>query len=234
MKNKNWFWGIIFILSAVFVIASQTGSFGHMGILTMAATVLLAAMIISSIVNRNFFGIFLPLAFLYWIYAGPLNLTDISIWKLIIAAVLISMGFSILFRSHPKAWVCEHGKYDRHSTTTENIDDNNPYANVSFGSSIKYLHSDCLKSGQFSSSFGSLEVYFDQVQLDPAGAEIFLDCSFGSIKLYIPKEWRVLENVKTSLGSIENKIRLSNLPENAPKLTLTGNVSFGSIEIQYI
>jgi len=235
MKSKNWFWGLFFLLAAVFVIASQIGSFGQIGIISILATVLLVALLIHSVMNRNFFGVFLPLALLYWIYQQPFQLMPISPWLLLLSAVLASIGFSCIFRTYPKKWVhCHQGDTERFTQTTENIDDNNPYAKVSFGSSSKYLHADCLKGGQFYSSFGSLEVYFDQAQLSPDGTEIFVDCSFGDIELFIPRNWRVIDNIRTSLGSVENDVRVSNLEKDAPELTITGNVSFGSIEIHYI
>ncbi|MDF2632563.1 MAG: hypothetical protein K0Q85_1159 [Caproiciproducens sp.] len=234
MKNRNWFWGFFFLLSAIFVIASQTGSFGQIGLMSLLATVLLAALAIHSAVNRNFFGIFLPLAFLYMIYWQPLKLIEISFWLLILAAVLTSIGFSILFRSHPPKMMDWHGGMQHSNQTSENIDDNNPYTKVSFGSSSKYLHSDSLKSGQFIASFGALEVFFDQAQLSPEGAEIFIDCSFSGVELYVPKHWQVLDNMHASLGAVNNDVRLAHPQENAPKLIITGNVQFGAVDIKYI
>lgn len=235
MKSRNWFWGLFFLLAAVFVIASQIGSFGQIGILSILATVLIAAIIIHSALERNFFGVFMPFAFLYLIYRQPLHLVEINLWLLLLSALLASIGFSFLFRSHPHhPWACSHDGGDQFVPTSESIDDNNPYAKVSFGASSKYLHGDCLKSGQFASSFGSLDVFFDQAQLSPDGAEIFLDASFGTIKLYIPKHWKVIDSVRASLGAVENDARLNQPSENAPRLILTGNVQFGSIEIHYI
>ncbi len=248
MKNRNWFWGFFFLLAAVFVIASQTGSFGQIGLLSILATVLLAALGIRSAIDRNFFGLFIPLALLYMIYQQPLHLVQISVWLLLLASVLASIGFSIIFHSHhhchPHGDVCFsrgsddwHGAHDgseHFNQTTESIDDNNPGAKVTFGASSKYLHADCMKSGQFFVSFGALELFFDQAQLSPEGAELFLDCSFGAIKLYIPKHWRVIDYVRTGLGSVENDICLAHPDENAPQLTLTGNVQLGSLEIHYI
>ena len=118
--------------------------------------------------------------------------------------------------------------------TVESIDDNNPVVNVHFGSSSKYLHADSLMGGQFTVSFGALEVYFDQVTLCPEGAEIYVDCSLGSLALFIPKTWRVVDNLHTSLGAVENDIRIADLGENAPKLTISGNVHLGNIDIRYI
>ncbi|HCA28557.1 MAG TPA: hypothetical protein DEP23_02725 [Ruminococcaceae bacterium] len=79
-----------------------------------------------------------------------------------------------------------------------------------------------------------MEVYFDQAQLSPEGAEVFVDVSFGAIELYIPRHWNVENNVHASLVGVEEARRFNNASENSPKLTLTGNVSLGGLEINYI
>lgn len=234
MKNKNWFWGLFFILSAVSIIAIQTGSFVEIGLQSCILGALLVALIISSLIYRSSFGVFLPLAFLYIIFSGPLGFPYIDWWVLILASVLANIGFSILFHTPHKHVNHCHPKIENMRHNEENIDDNNPYAAVNFGSSSKYLHSDCLQSGKFFVSFGELEVFFDQVQLSPEGAEMFLDCSFGSLILNIPKNWRVVDNVSANLGSVSNKVRTSFFESDAPVLTLTGSVKLGSIEIKYI
>ncbi len=237
MKNRNWFWGSFFLLAAIFVLASQFGSFGEIGILSILATVLLVAIIIHSAIRLNFFGIFLPVAFLYPIYQKPLGFVPIGLWLLVFAAVLASIGFSCIFHPnhHWEKWVHHgHGGIESMEHTSENIDDNNPYSKVSFGASSKYLHGDSVKSGQFLVSFGSLEVFFDQAQLSPEGAEMLLDCKFGSIKLFIPRTWRVYDNLHASLGSVENDMRIARPTEDSPCLTLNGSVELGSVEIHYI
>ncbi|MBE6905400.1 LiaF transmembrane domain-containing protein [Marasmitruncus massiliensis] len=234
MKTRNWFWGIFFILSAVFVIASQTNAFVQIGVMSILATVLLAALLIQSLANLNFFGIFLSLAFLYVIYRKPLGLIEISLWLLITAALFAGMGFSFLFHKHPHGTAHWYHDKEQFHQTVETVDDNNPSAKVNFGATSKYLHADRLKNGQFVVSFGALELFFDQVQLDPEGAEIYLDCNLGAIKLYIPKHWSVTNKIHTGLGSVENDVRFATPPENAPTLTLTGNVQLGAVEIHYI
>lgn len=234
MKNKNWFWGIFFLLSAIFVIGSQTGFFGRIGVLTLVATILLAALIVSSIIDRNFFGVFISLAFLYLIYQQPLHLIAISVWLLFVAAILASIGFSCIFNVHGFDHRNWHGKDGTGIQSTENIDDNNPSARLSFGSTCKYLHATSLQTGHFSTSFGEMSLYFDQTQLSPQGAEIYLECSFGSIKLYLPRNWRVKNNIQVSLADVKEDIRRNQPDENAPLVSLIGNVSFGDIEIYYI
>ncbi|MEL4106115.1 hypothetical protein AAFA46_04635 [Oscillospiraceae bacterium WX1] len=236
MKHNNWFWGVFFVLAAVFVVASQILSFTQIGFLTILATVLLAAVFIQSLIKLNFFGIFLSLALAYLIYMHPFALPLISPWLLILAAVLVSIGLHIIFRRQPKPPCCtsyaHHGEERYH--TIEDIDDNNPSVKVSFGASSKYLHADALKTGQFSVSFGALDVYFDQVQLAAEGAQLFLDCSFGAIKLYFPKTWRIVDSLSASLGGVSNDTRFSKPASGAPTVTLTGNVSLGGVEIYYV
>ncbi|UOO37050.1 hypothetical protein IZU99_07175 [Oscillospiraceae bacterium CM] len=236
MKHNNWFWGVFFVLAAVFVVASQILSFTQIGFLSILATVLLAAVFIQSLVKLNYFGAFLSLALAYLIYQQPLGLYFISPWLLILAAVLVSIGFHIIFRKHSKPPCCtsyaHHG--EAHYETVEDIDDNNPSVRVSFGASSKYLHANALKTGQFSVSFGALDVYFDQVQLDLEGAQLFLDCSFGAIKLYFPKTWHIVDSLSASLGGVSNDTRFSKPGPGAPTVTLTGNVSLGGVEIYYV
>lgn len=237
MKNRNWFWGLFFLLAAVFVLASQMGAFGRIGALSIVATFLAAALCIHSAVRKNFFGLFLSLALIYLIYQKPLHLYSLSFWLLLLVAVLASIGCGILFGGHRWHNACGwHGGRNHKSfgASKESLDDNNPSAQVSFQSSSKYLHSDALKSGWFSASFGELDVFFDQARLGPEGAEIHVECSFGSIKLFLPKEWDVTDHVETSFGSVENDVRSFRPAADAPKLTLTGEVAFGSLEIHYI
>ena len=235
MKKRNWFWGIFFILAGVFVIATQTGSFAHIDFFSVAATVLLAAVFIASIPDRNFFGMILPLSLLYIIYQVPLHFPLVGPWLVILAGILLSTGLSIIFGSHHHHhWDCKgHGaEYARHISETS--DDNNPSASVSFGSTATYLHGDCVTGGQFSCSFGSLEIFFDQARLSPEGATAVLDCSFGAIKIYVPKGWKVIDSIHASLGGVNNDERFSQPATDAPRLTLTGGVQFGAVEIHYV
>jgi len=111
---------------------------------------------------------------------------------------------------------------------------NNPRISVSFGEICRYLHADRLETVRLECSFGSLEVYFDQAQLSPGGAEVSVSCNFGSVELFVPRHWRIIHNMSATLGSAEVNGSFEPSDENAPTLTVTGNVSFGSIEVNRI
>lgn len=236
MKTKNIFWGLLFIIAAALVIAGQFGFLGGISIWTLAATCLLAITLIQSIVHKNFYGIFIPIALLYFLYQKTLALPHVSVWALLGAALLISIGFSILFKQRPPAWSHSYpppinSSSASLSTSYESLGDT-PYAKVNFGEGAKYIHSDNLQTGQFYSSFGSLEVFFDQAQINPNGADIYLDCNFGTIVLSVPKSWNVVNNAKAFCGNID----IPDKPADpyAPTLRLSGNVQFGYASIVFV
>jgi hypothetical protein len=79
-----------------------------------------------------------------------------------------------------------------------------------------------------------LEVYFDQATLSPNGAEVYCNCKFGAIELIVPRTWRVVDKLNCTLGGVDNKHRHSSPAEDAPRLTVLGDVSLGGIEIKYV
>jgi len=112
--------------------------------------------------------------------------------------------------------------------------DNNPQISVQFGAASRYLHANSLKTVELNCSFGSLEVYFDHVELNPNGAEAFLNCKFGAIELYVPSHWQIIDNTRASVGAVDIKRSRVAQDVNAPQLTLSGGVSVGGIEVQRI
>lgn len=238
MKHRNWFWGLFFLLAAVFVLASPFGIFSTIGPMTVLATVLLAALAVESGANRNYFGLFLSLALIYAVNQQPLHLFHISFWLLVLAAVFAAIGCGMLFphpyKSPPCGWQGAGGGPGFPGPGQTRDDNNNPAASVSFGSACRYLHGDCLRSARFSVAFGRLDVFFDQAKLSPDGADVFISCSFSGMELYIPKEWRVVDDLRMSGGTVEDPVRPVPPAPDAPRLTLSGNVSFGKVALHYI
>lgn len=249
MKGKNVFWGVFLILAAMLVIISQVMPFTKLSVWAVIAAVLLIAWLISGITRLSFVEILLPLALLYALLQGPLTLFYISPWILIMAALLAGIGLSVLIRRKPKwsrrgyghhNWQGDGSGYPSHGgprpdmETIENDDDDHPFSQVRFGATSKYLHSEHLENGEFRSFCGALEVYFDDVTLAEGKAQIYVDCSLGAIKLYVPRNWQVVDSVNTSLGGVSNETRMARVDENSPRLEITGNVSLGGIEVAYV
>lgn len=233
MKKKEVFWGLLFILAAVLIIMNHFGFFEGIGMYEIVATVILSGIIIKSILNINFWGILFPLAVICIIFADQWNITDFTPWPALLSALLFSLGLSMIFK-RPSLWVYHyHHHHHMHRSNIINEQDSNDInISTSFGASMKYVNSDNFEKANISCSFGDVKVYFDNVIISSGKADIYLDVSFGNAELYIPKTWKVINNVQVFLGDMGEKNRSDN--SDSPVVTIHGNISFGNAKILYI
>jgi len=239
MKRNNIMWGFFFIAAAALVVINQMGYFAGIGLWSLLLTILLIPVIGFGIRSRNFFNIFFGTAFLLIIYERPLGIQALVPWTVLAAALLLSIGFSILFRPNFKNWTHSdhwHANWGSHHSyeSAEDVDANGSEVNcyVSFGDSSKYIHSDSFQKGYCECNLGHLSVYFDNVELHPNGAEITMNCSLGSMELYLPRHWNVKINVDAILGGVDEMPRRE-IP-HGPTVTISGQVRLGALEIKYI
>lgn len=232
MKKRNVYWGIIFLLIAVFILISKLGYFPGINVFKLILSAGLIAILIGSIPKREFGGILFPLAFLCILFDDALHIQNLTPWPVLGIAFFGSIGLSFLFpkKEHGQQF---NGKQAAFSDTVTNEYGNTIQCSVTFNSSLKYINSNQFESGNFTSSFGSLKVYFDQAKLKNNCAYINVEVSFGTIILYVPKEWNVQINVNTAFGSVDEKGPKIPAPDG-PVLSINGDISFGSVEINYI
>ena len=234
MKKERIFWGLFFIVAAIFLLVSRLGLLGDIGLWSLLLTVFFVACLVKSIAHKSVSGVLFAVAFLCIVYAKPLGIEAITPWPVLGAAALGSIGISFLY--HPRRDYRNYGCWGRgnhYSTETEEtVDGSQMEFSTSFAGSIKYVNSDDFQSADLKCSFGSLKVYFDNAMIQNGAARIFLDVSFGGVELFVPKEWNVVNNVSASFGSVDEKN--SSRSSGVPVVTLTGKVSFGGIEIVYI
>lgn len=232
MKKEMVFWGILFILMGVFLIISKLGYFPNVNVISLLLTAFLVAVIVKSLVRLNFAGVLFPIAFICIIYAKQLGITNITPWTVLIAALLGSIGFSMIFHKHTK---CVNFKFDSEDYKFEKIDvEDESHVRIknSFTSSIKYINTDNFEQADFNCSFGAMKVYFDKAIMRNDNAIVRINASFSGIELYIPKEWNVEDKTNVALGSINEKNRNNQVTTNT--LTLVGDIKFSGVEIIYI
>jgi predicted membrane protein len=240
LRFSNSVFGIFLLLAAVFVLVNQFIGFISIGIGSIIVAVLALTFLVLCIAHLCIAFLPMPLALLYIIFQMPLELPYIKPWTIILASVLASVGLAILL---PKKHWNIHSK-DKHFSrsgnnhpqmTTENGEkNNNPAIYVNMGNISRHLYADNLETAHLSCDFGELDIFFDKVELNPNGADINIYCNFGNIKLFIPKSWKITDHLNCSFGSVNiNKCFFASA-ENAPKIKLTGKVSFGNIKVESI
>lgn len=238
MKKSNWFWGIFLILAAALIIVNQFDYFGFISPIRLVITILLAVIVIKSIPNLNFFGILCPIGVGVILYRDTLGIEDISWWAILAAVVFASIGLSMIFGNHKHSWT-RHTEYHHHGgdafrAKQENVDEDEIFSKISFGADSKYIYSTNFRRGEFSTSFGSLQLYFDQAKLHPDGAEVCIEASFAGVEIYVPREWRIEDNISAVLGGVEINYRNSRPNPESPTLVLKGNVQFSGVEVKFI
>ena len=248
-RGWAWGWGIFLLLVAALVLTNQLGGFIDLGIWSIIVAALAVAFMVKCIIDLSFGSLPIPLSALYYIFHAPLGLPSIGFWWLVLITVLVTAGLHVLipskfFRKKNVKLVYTTDDFGEVIESTSGLkseakieeggSDNNPQISVQFGGGSRYLHADSLETVMLNCSFGGLEVYFDHVQLSPNGAVAYLSCKFGAIELYVPREWRIIDKMSSSAGNVEVHRRHESTDDNAPTLTLTGNVSFGGIEVHRV
>ncbi len=233
--NKNrLFWGVTFILTAVFLIVGKLGYLEDLSIFSMIFTVFLGAIVVKSIYPVNFAGILFPLAFLGIIYDKQLGIENLTPWTVLAVAALGSIGLSMVFYNkkmfHPHHHVFGVEPYDFEVIDVE--DENHVRQSTSFGESSKYINSEDFKQADLECSFGAMKVYFDHAQVQDSQVLVRVHVSFAGMELYVPKEWAIDNQVRASFGAVEEKN--NHVANETVKMVLVGDVSFGAIEITYI
>ena len=238
MKKKEVFWGLLLILAAVLIIVDQFGLFTGVSMFEIIATVILGGIIIKSIQKINFWGVLFPLALICIMYADEWNITKFTPWPALLTALLCSMGLSIMFhRSYTWGGNYSHHGYSHHDhafsgKVVSEQNDNVINCSTSFGTSIKYVKSENFERADIKCSFGEVKVYFDNALIPSGKADIYLDVSFGEAVLYIPKNWKIINNVQVFLGDMEH--RSGDIDVNSPEVTIHGNISFGDTKVIFV
>ena len=232
MKKEKVFWGLVLILGGIFLIISKLGYFPDVNVFSILLTVFLVVVIVKSLIHINFPGILFPVAFICIIYDKQLGITDITPWTVLIAALLGSIGLSMIFHKHTKWFNTKHNDEDYKFEKIDVEDESNVRFKTSFGASIKYINTDKFEQADFDCSFGGMKIYFDKATMSKESAIVRINASFSGIELYVPKTWIVKDKTNVTLGSVGEKNRGAQITTNT--LTLVGDISFSGVEIIYI
>lgn len=237
MKKKKIFWGIFFILAAVFVVINKLDIMPDVGVFSILATLFLLWVFVKGIRHINFYEILFPIAFLCIIYDKPLGIEALTPWTVLAAALLCSIGLSLLFhgkkRGHYNMNInlesCKKGNF---GNSKENCNDEHIYCENNLGSVIRYINSDNFRDARLENNFGSMKIYFDNAMIQEEAAHIEIENNFGHTVLYIPKEWQVHTDFDRSFGNVSEIGSCTG--ESNSVLYIHGESNFGQIELHYI
>lgn len=221
--KRNWFWGIICILSAILIFGNLFGFLPFtFSLWKIAGTLICLSVIIDGIKERSFYSPLFGIAIIFYLFREDLGFEDISLWLLLLATWLLAWGLTSII--YPKTRHIEIEDIEYSTNSIINI-------TSSFGEKVQYIQTNDLQYVTIDSKFSGLKLYFDQATIQNQ-ATIEIDGNFTGIELYVPKEWNVQSHVHAFFGGVDEKGHPSS--SGYPTLNITGRIHFGGIEIHYI
>jgi len=229
-RSSRVWQGIVVLLIAAVVLANQISDFAHIGVGSLIVIAIALLAIALCVARLKFAALPVPFAALYFVLQAPLDLPFIRLGILVLIAFLAYLGLKMLLPRMRRRQRVEYG--DSHEEDEQSSDGNAPSLTVNFGSTKYRLRADALETARLHCSFGSMKLAFEEVELSANGAEAVVSCSFGTVKLFVPEHWQIVDQVNCSMGSVDIGKRFFRAAQDAPKLTLSGNVSFGGVEVR--
>jgi len=156
------------------------------------------------------------------------HIGNISSSELAGPVLLIIAGLFIAFRSKKAKEI--------DITKLEMVTNGESYLNIdnTMGGRKEIVTSKEFRGGQIRTTFGGTEV--NLMQADGTIQPIVLDInvSFGSVELIVPSYWEVINEIRPSMGSVEDhrSIRTPDGAFDKRTLLLRGSCSFGSVEVK--
>lgn len=246
----------LFIISGVLLFARNVGWITYeLFDILVAWHSLLIILGIYTIAHRHYVGgCILLLAGVYFLIGGLSWLPENSqamIWPL--ALVLGGILFLVKGRRR-KRWghihghmgedmrrnMREHiGKGHRFHATAPDADnqqceseDGFLRSNNAFGAVRHVVLDEIFKGACIRTSFGGTTIDLRHTHLAPGETYIDLECSFGGIELFIPADWKVVNECNAFIGGCEDKRWQGANVNQESTLVIRGNISIGGLEIK--
>lgn len=191
--------------------------------------------LIWGIVKLSPFAIIFPLfgelmLFDRWILmvAGSPRDKIAPVWLMLLVALLLSIGFSILqhtLRPNRNVILGIDGKKIASHVKSH-------VGGKVTGSSTQYF--DCTEPfhGNVENNLGETNVFFSNAEQYQGESSLFLDNNLGAMILHVPEDWQVIAAIGNNLGSVEAPMSAHACPEK--KLILKGENNLGSITVKYV
>ena len=246
-KCSRIFWGVGLIAAAVFLVIDQLHLLPFtIGFWAIFWTVVFVASLITSVINKNLYGAIFSIAFLVIVYAKPLHISALSPWTILLVAILVSAGISLIFRNSFKPTIIINGKkvnanwsdlinknFKADNVITDNsfgVDSDNVVISGKMTEASRYIHSQNLKTVTIDSSMGDVSVYLDDAKA--AGDEVIMNIntSMCDVDVYIPSDWQVENNMQNSLSDVD----IDHSKGTGTKLILQGRNTMGDLTVKHV
>lgn len=248
MKNTIYriFWGIFFLACAGYAVASQMGILHYeLSFWSILGTIIFALSLIDGLLNLRITESIFSIAFLLMIYAGPLHITRLVPWTILLAALLISIGLEIIFHNRFHTVVYANKRMRQLKRKRENFFDNfftdqtvsensnHVVIEQRLSDSSRYINSQELESIDVTGRMSDMHLYLNQTKAASDEVNMHLDLSMSSLTIYLPLSWQIENNLASTFAFDDLEIDGSS-NGGGPTLVLSGKVSMSEVKIEYV
>ncbi len=224
MRRKNIVWGLGLILIAVLLVLSATDLIpafstfaGEIAWEIALICFVLLLYAIAKLAKGKIGGIFLPLAFIFMLLekniaalCGLAESNIINNWLLLLCAVLLKIGFSLIFKKKNKKKKQEH----------------------TFSSAVVYVDLAKNESRQFSNQLGELTIRFENTGHYEGKTTIYIDNKLGETVIEVPSNLYYICNIKNKLGDLS--LQKNAADASAPTIILEGENKLGEVTVKIV
>lgn len=197
MKKRagNIFWGVLIIAATILWMLSELGYLCNIKTSHIVFSILWGAWLIKGITQRKTFVIFMSTAFLAIVWDKELGIEAITPWPVIVAAILLTIGFSFIFKgSKRKEWEHKYSynfnkhdnnyqkKFSESNGNLENDNNTTNGTNTKYGTSHPHENHADGEHVYHMNRFSGAEKYIDSQNLKSVeiinkagGMEVYLD-----------------------------------------------------------
>lgn len=226
-KNQGRiFWGLLLVVLGFLFLFDQMGKLDFGDLVGRYWPVIFILIGVSILLSNNFknagSGVFFILFGAFFLLLR-LHLFDRALWHYLWPVAIIAVGLWVLLRP---AWQ-PRGAGPAGAVAADTLD----IKQVFSGSSRK-VESQDFRGGQVEVVFGSAEVDLRSARLAGGQAVLSLSAVFGSIEVFVPRDWEIVLEGSPVLGSIESRKGAAPETVKTGRLKVQGSAVFGSIEIK--
>ena len=248
MKTEKIFWGLVIILLAVALLLDGIGllsplteKIGELSFFVIVCVLLLVAYTVARVCRGKVKEIFVPLALIFMLLekniATALGRSDpnmINNWLLLGCAVLLQIGFSILF-SHWKVKINfgENTEYEiegdgLHTSAKSKA----KHTKSCFTSSVRYIDGETFGTEWVEGNMASTVIRFKNAEKYAGDGTLHLENNLGSMVVELPAIWRFDVDIENSFGSVVYPSEKGD--PTAPLVVIRGENNLGSIHIKCV
>jgi len=154
------------------------------------------------------------------------NEFDFEIRHLVWPIVIILIGLFMIIRPRRNKWDQRFGGTADDTTAGDYLD-----SSIVFGGVKKNVISKNFLGGKIENMFGGTDL--NMMQADFKGTVVIdVNVAFGGVKLLVPPQWNIKNEVTVILGGVDDKRPLGTDNDQTKVLILRGTLMFGGIDIK--